>query len=122
VLLIDDEEMILDVSKKMLEQLGYKVIAASGGKMGVQVYEHDPGGIDLVILDMVMPDFGGRESFDALARINPDVKVLLSSGYSLDGQAKEIMQRGCRGFIQKPFTISDLSKKIRDILDKQSSR
>jgi CheY-like chemotaxis protein len=119
VLLIDDEEMILDVSAKMLEQLGYQVIIASGGKMGIQTYEQNKDRIDLVILDMIMPEFGGRESFDTMIRINPSVKVLLSSGYSLDSQAKEIMQKGCKGFIQKPFTMTDLSKKIREILDKQ---
>ena len=119
VLLIDDEEMILDVSAKMLEQLGYQVIIASGGKMGIQTYEQNKDRIDLVILDMIMPEFGGRESFDTMIRINPSVKVLLSSGYSLDNQAKEIMRKGCKGFIQKPFTMTDLSKKIREILDKQ---
>ena len=111
--------MSLDVSSKMLEGLGYRVITASGGKMGVQTYEQNKERIDLVLLDMVMPDFSGKESFHALIRINPSVKVLLSSGYSLDSQAKEIMAGGCRGFIQKPFTMTDLSKKIREILDKQ---
>ena len=117
VLLIDDEEMILDVSAKMLELLGYQVIIASGGKKGIQTYEQNKDRIDLVILDMIMPEFGGRESFDNMIRINPSVRVLLSSGYSLDSQAKEIMQRGCKGFIQKPFTMAELSKKIREILD-----
>jgi CheY-like chemotaxis protein len=119
VLLIDDEEMILDVSAKMLEGLGYQVITASGGRNGLLAYEKDKGRIDLVILDMIMPEFGGRESFDTMIRVNPSVKVLLSSGYSLDSQAKEIMQRGCKGFIQKPFTMTELSKKIREILDKK---
>ena len=119
VLLIDDEEMILDVSAKMLEELGYKVITATGGREGLLAYEQNKDRIDLVILDMIMPEFGGREVFDTMIRINPSVRVLLSSGYSLDSQAKEIMQRGCKGFIQKPFTMTALSKKIREILDKQ---
>jgi len=119
VLLIDDEEMILDVSAKMLEELGYQVISAAGGRKGIHTYEQNKDRVDLVILDMIMPEFGGRESFDTMIRINPSVRVLLSSGYSLDSQAKEIMQRGCKGFIQKPFTMTALSKKIREILDKQ---
>ena len=72
-----------------------------------------------MILDMIMPDFGGKETFDTLRRVNPNVKVLLSSGYSLDGQAKDIMKSGCKGFIQKPFSMAEFSKKIRDILDQQ---
>ncbi len=117
ILLIDDEDMILEVGSRILETLGYQVIPADGGRQGLQVYERDGRGIDLVVLDMIMPGFGGRETFDALMAINPAVKVLLSSGYSLDGQAKDIMQKGCKGFIQKPFTMIDLSKKIREILD-----
>ncbi len=73
--------------------------------------------IDLVMLDMIMPGMGGSEVYDRLTEINPDVKVILSSGYSLDGKAKEIVNRGCNGFIQKPFGINALSSKIREVLD-----
>ncbi len=117
VLFIDDEEMILEVGAKMLEGLGYKVMIAVGGRQGLIIYEQNKDAIDIVILDMIMPEIGGRGAFDAMLQIDPSVKVLLSSGYSLDGQAKEIMQRGCKGFIQKPFTMVELSKKIRGILD-----
>ncbi len=117
ILIIDDEEMILEINSKMLQGLGYKVITAIGGRQGLQIYENEQDRIDLVILDMIMPDFSGKETFDTLRRVNASVKVLLSSGYSLDEQAEEIMQSGCRGFIQKPFTMLELSKKIRGILD-----
>jgi PAS domain S-box-containing protein len=117
VLLIDDEEMILDVGSRMLESLGYQVMPAPGGRQGLLIYEQNMDKIDLVVLDIIMPDFGGKETFDTLRRINPAVRVLLSSGYSLDGQAKEIMQSGCKGFIQKPFSMAELSKKVREILD-----
>ncbi len=120
VLLIDDEEMILDVSARMLEKMGYQVIVASGGEVGVQTYAQNKDSIDLVILDMIMPDLGGRDTFEMLTGINPFVKILLSSGYSLDGQAKELLARGCQGFIQKPFTMKALSEKIREILDEQA--
>lgn len=73
--------------------------------------------IDLVVLDMIMPQMGGGEVFDRLKNINPDVAVLLASGYSIDGQVEDIMARGCRGFIQKPFTIFELSKRLREVLD-----
>jgi two-component system cell cycle sensor histidine kinase/response regulator CckA len=119
ILLIDDEEMILDIGAKMLEGLGYEVITATGGRQGLEIYEKNQDRIDLVILDMIMPDFGGKKTFENLRRIDQSVKVLLSSGYSLDSQAEEIMQSGCKGFIQKPFTMVELSKKIRGILDEQ---
>ena len=73
----------------------------------------------MVILDMIMPEMGGGETYDKLKEINTGIKVLLSSGYSVDGQATEILERGCNGFIQKPFYMTDLSKKIREILDKE---
>ena len=73
----------------------------------------------MVLLDMVMPEMGGGEIYNRLKEINPDIKVLLSSGYSIDGQATEILKRGCDGFIQKPFDMQGLSQRIRKILDKK---
>ena len=72
---------------------------------------------DVIIVDLVMPEMDGGDTFDMLKKINKDVKVILSSGYSIDGKAQEIMSRGCNGFIQKPFSMQDLSSKIRGILD-----
>jgi CheY-like chemotaxis protein len=82
------------------------------------MYEKNKDRINIVILDMVMPDMGGGETYDRLKEINSDVKVLLTSGYSIDGQAQEILDRGCNDFIQKPFNIEQLSQKIKEILDK----
>jgi len=115
VLLADDEEMILDVGSQILETLGYSVMLARGGKETIDIYKDNIDTIDVIILDMIMPDMGGGETFDKLKEINTDVKVLLSSGYSIEGQAKEIMERGCDGFLQKPFRIDELSKKIGEI-------
>jgi len=72
--------------------------------------------IDLVILDMIMPEMGGGKAFDLIKQLQPGQKVLLSSGYSLSGEARQILNRGCNGFIQKPFDIKTLSCKIREIL------
>ena len=119
ILLVDDEELILDVGKPILEKLGYKVMVAKSGQEALDLYRQKPDQIDMVILDMIMPDKGGGETYDRLKEINPHVKVTLSSGYSADGQAKDILSRGCDGFIQKPFTISALSQKIKEILDKK---
>jgi PAS domain S-box-containing protein len=115
VLLIDDEEIIIDVGVELLRFLGYSVIAARSGKEALDIYQEKNHEIDIVILDMIMPQMGGDEVFDRLRKINPKARILLSTGYSLNGQAKKIMERGCSGFIQKPFTIDDLSKKLDEI-------
>jgi two-component system cell cycle sensor histidine kinase/response regulator CckA len=117
ILLVDDEAMVLDVGVKMLKKLGYEVLTAEGGKKAIDLYKVNKDKIDMVILDMIMPDMGGGDTYDRLKEINPEIKVLLSSGYSMDGQAKKIIKRGCNGFIQKPFTMKELSRKIREILD-----
>jgi PAS domain S-box-containing protein len=117
ILIVDDEEIILDVSREMLSRMGYDVIIAEGGKGALEIFKKDKDKIALVILDMIMPDVGGSHVYNVLKEIKPDVKVLLSSGYSLDGQASEIMSRDCDGFIQKPFNMIQLSKMIRKILD-----
>lgn len=117
VLLVDDEEMILEVEKKLLETLGYEVLTAKNGKESVEIYKEKWDHIDLVIMDMVMPSMGGGEAYDRMKEINPNVKVLLSSGYSVDRETKEILARDRGGFIEKPCTIKELSNKIREILD-----
>ncbi|MBW2645876.1 MAG: response regulator, partial [Deltaproteobacteria bacterium] len=117
ILLVDDEDPVLDIGVMMLEKVGYTVLEAKGGREAVEIYKANKDKIDLVILDMIMPDVGGGEAYDRMKEINPDVKVLLSSGYSIEGEATEILDRGCDGFIQKPFNIKELSGKIREFLD-----
>lgn len=117
ILFVEDEEIVADVLDKLLKVLGYNTLIAGNGKEAIDIYEKNKEGIDLVILDIVMPGMGGGEVFDRLKIINPGVKVLLSSGYSLDGQASEILARGCSGFINKPYNLKELSQKIRSILD-----
>ena len=117
VLLVDDEDMIIDVGQEMLKALGHGVFTARSGREAIEVYEANKEKIDIVILDMIMPEMGGGEVFDRMKEINPNIKVLLSTGYSIDGQAKEILARGCLGFMQKPFSLRDLSQKLREILD-----
>jgi two-component system cell cycle sensor histidine kinase/response regulator CckA len=117
ILLVDDEQTVIDVGKELLGKLGHKVLLAAGGREALDVCEANKDRIDLVILDMIMPEMGGSEVYNRIKEISPDIKVLLSSGYSIDGQATEILKRGCDGFIQKPFTMQKLSGKIRRILD-----
>jgi len=116
VLFVDDEEIIIDIGSQILSSLGYQVIMAKSGKEAIEIYQANKNNINMVILDMIMPDIGGGETYDRLKELNPEIKVLLSSGYSIDGQASEIMNRGCNGFIQKPFNVEQLSRKIRNIL------
>ncbi len=117
ILVADDEKVILEVSTEMLTSLGYRVYAAGSGQEAIALFKEKIGEIDLVILDMIMPGISGAETFDRLREIKPSIKVLLSSGYSINGEAKTIMDRGCNGFLQKPFHLEKLSSKIRELLD-----
>ncbi|MBN1931545.1 MAG: response regulator [Desulfobacterales bacterium] len=118
ILLVDDEEMIINVGEQLLTYLGYAVKTAKSGKEAIEIFENNKDDIDLVVLDMIMPGMGGGETYDRLKEINPDIKVLLSSGYSINGQAHEILNRGCDEFIQKPYTMKEISQRIRAVLDK----
>ena len=121
VLLVDDEEAVLDVGRDLLEAMGYRVLSARDGREAIEVYKKNKEKIDIVILDMVMPDMSGGTVYDELKEINSDIKTLLSSGYSIDGHASEILRRGCNGFIQKPFSITELSMKIKEIIEKANT-
>jgi CheY-like chemotaxis protein len=119
VLLVDDEDRVMDVGTKLIEKLGYTVLEARGGRQAVEIYKENKDKIDLVLLDIVMPDMGGGEAYDRMKEINPDVKVLLSSGYDIDRDANELLARGCDAFIQKPFSMKELSQAIRNVLGKE---
>jgi PAS domain S-box-containing protein len=119
ILLVDDEDTIVEVMEKALTLTGYKVLVARGGEQAIQVFQQNRDRIDLVLLDMIMPGMNGGKVFDSLRGLHPGVKVILSSGYSIDGEASQIMARGCNGFIQKPFGIKELSQKIREVMDRK---
>ena len=117
ILLVDDEEEILKVARLMLLKLGYRVLLAAGGQEALEVYRRKQGKLDLVILDMIMPGMSGSDTFDQLRAIDPNVKILLASGYSLNQRASKILARGCDGFLQKPFDLPVLSQKLRRLLE-----
>jgi len=119
ILLIDDEKMILDVGCELLEELGYTVLSALSGRQAIDIFQKNSDKIDLIIMDMIMPGMNGGETFDRLRNINSNIKVLLSSGYSVNGQATKILRRGCDGFIQKPFNLNQLAEKIGKIMGKR---
>ncbi|HPK53300.1 MAG TPA: PAS domain S-box protein [Smithellaceae bacterium] len=117
ILLVDDEISIVEVTSQLLAELGYKVICAYNGSDAAEIYRTRHQEVDVIILDMIMPKMSGSETFDTLKKIDEHVKVILSSGYSINGEAAEIMKKGCLAFIQKPFNIAAISEKIRTVLD-----
>ncbi|MEW6260059.1 MAG: PAS domain S-box protein [Thermodesulfobacteriota bacterium] len=121
ILLVDDEPMVRDVGNQLLKHMGYEVIEAEGGQQAIERYAAERGRIDGVILDMIMPGMPGGAVFDRLKEMDPDVRVILSSGYSIDGEAQAILDRGCRGFLQKPFTIKQLTEALEQLFALPSS-
>jgi PAS domain S-box-containing protein len=117
ILLVDDEEGPIEVEKLMLKELGYSVITAENGMEAVDIYAQNSQAVDLVALDMIMPEMSGKATYEALKKINPAVRVLLVSGYSTNKQTEELFELGCKGFIQKPFDIIELSHKLREVLE-----
>ena len=116
VLLVDDEEVIVEVGSDMLKLLNYSVLTARSGSEALSVFTAHQDRIDLVILDMIIPDMDGTEIFHRLKQLVPNLKVLLASGYSLKGKAAALLESGCSGFIQKPFNLQALSRKIEAIM------
>ncbi len=117
ILLVDDEDIIWDVVIDMLQNMGYSVILAANGRDCVDIYRDNPGQIDLVLLDMVMPEMNGHEAFFQLKAIDDDVKVLLSSGYVEEKDARDVLSAGAAGFLQKPYRMVELARRIRQIID-----
>jgi two-component system cell cycle sensor histidine kinase/response regulator CckA len=118
VLLVDDEDGVRMVAGRILQQLGYQILLAPSGPRALEIYRQERDRIDLVIMDMLMPGMGGAETFQELKVIDPGVRVLLSSGYALDGEAQKVMAAGARGFIQKPYRLAVLSHKVAEVLGK----
>jgi DNA-binding NtrC family response regulator len=98
------------------------VVACKGGQEAVKAIVDRGDEIDLVILDLIMPGMDGGTTFDRIREVLPGMPVLLSSGYAINGQAHDIMCRGCNGFIQKPYNISELSNKVRHVLDDKNGQ
>lgn len=116
VLLIDDDYMIIDIGKKMLEKIGLEVITATDGFKAIEIYEKDYNKINVVILDMIMPEISGIDTYYRLRKINPEIKTLLSSGYRKSKDIDKIINRGNSRFIQKPFNMEQLTSEVGEIL------
>ena len=117
ILLVDDNEAVWDVLIESLQGLGYAVILAENGIDTVEIYRNNPEEFDLVILDMIMPKQGGHSTFFELKSIDPNVNVLLISGYVSEEEVKDLLAKGAKGFLPKPCRIEVLAKELRKIFD-----
>jgi PAS domain S-box-containing protein len=116
ILLIDDEALVRNLGRVILERHGYRVLLAEDGLQAIEIYQREQGRIDLVILDLLMPRLSGRDTFHQLRAINPNVRTLFSSGYSSE-QASLSTEAGIHGFVTKPYYPRDLVESVRAILD-----
>ncbi len=118
IMIVDDEEDIRMMVKDELESIGYKSVIATGGSEAVKLYKAQKDYIDMILLDMIMPELGGKDTFTKLREIEPDAKVLLMSGFDLKGEEMKMLSEGAMGFIQKPFEVDELSQVINQALRK----
>jgi len=117
ILLVDDEELIRDLGQRHLSRAGYTVLTALNGQEALEIYERQRADISLVLLDLIMPEMGGRECLEELLRIDPQVKVLIASGFSVNGPTRDAIEGGARGFVSKPFDMKRLLQTVRKVLD-----
>jgi two-component system, cell cycle sensor histidine kinase and response regulator CckA len=117
ILLVDDEDFILELGQQILQQSGYKALTARTGKEALQIYREQPDAISLVLLDLIMPEMSGKQCISELLKLNPQAKVLISSGYALDGASCEAFDLGARGFVSKPFDVAEFLQQVRKTLD-----
>jgi two-component system, cell cycle sensor histidine kinase and response regulator CckA len=119
VLLVDDEGMIRDLCSRILAKAGYKVIAASNGKEALKAYQQRKDEISLVILDLIMPEMGGKQCLESLLEFDPWVKVIIASGHSPNGETREALSSSARGFVDKPYNIRQVLEVVRSVLDEK---
>jgi two-component system cell cycle sensor histidine kinase/response regulator CckA len=122
LLLVDDEEVIRNTGKRMLERYGYNVLSATDGRDALKLYKKSPEDIDLLILDMVMPKMNGKETLRQIRKINPNVKAILASGYLQENDSDKCLEEGFLGFIPKPFQASHILRVVRRSLDGSPSK
>lgn len=121
ILLVDDESIVREIGEDMLSHIGHKVITAESGPEAVDIFRQQHESIDLIILDVMMPDMTGEQAYDQIKAIDNKVKVLVSSGFSIEDQAQNILAKGAGGFMQKPFSLEELKSKIGKIFEKSNN-
>jgi len=116
ILLVEDEDMVSDVTKRILERSGYTVLTAANGKEALNLYEKETDRISLVIIDLIMPEMGGKQCLEELRKIDSDLKILVTSGYPVDGPTKEAIKSAAADFLGKPYGMKEILRAVRDIL------
>jgi CheY-like chemotaxis protein len=119
VLLVDDEEFVRELGARVLTNHGYTVLQAKNGTEALDLFKKESSRISLVILDLIMPGMGGRECLKGLLKIDPNMKILVASGYSADGSVGEIIRMGAKGFVTKPLRVKDLLREVRRVLEER---
>jgi CheY-like chemotaxis protein len=117
ILLVDDEEFVRDLGKRLLSKAGYTVLTAATGNEALEVYGAERGRISLVILDLIMPEMGGKQCLEGLLKIDPGTRVLIASGYSADAAIKEALAGLVKGFVSKPYDMRQILQLVRAALD-----
>ena len=118
ILVVDDEEMIKDLARDILARYGYTVLTAGGGEEAVEVYRQHKKEISVVILDIVMPDVGGREVFRRIREIDPAAQVIIASGYNQERDANDLLQEGALRFVQKPYRLASLVGTVVEVIER----
>lgn len=116
ILVIEDEESVMGIARQMLQRLGCRVLEATTGKEAINVIESSDGDINAVLLDIGLPDMEGSNVFSIITKVHPEIKVIVCSGYSIDGPVQNILDAGAHGFLQKPFSFNLLSEKLKEVL------
>lgn len=122
ILIVDDHETIWDFLIEALQELGYSVLLAENGLDAVEIYRENPGAVDLVLMDMIMPKCGGHEAFYQIREIDPQAKILLSSGYVSENEVQDLLRQGACGFLSKPHRIATVAQAVRDALDGKATQ
>ncbi len=117
VMLVDDEESVRELGARVLTKRGYTVLQAANGREAINLFNWGHSQISLVILDLIMPEMGGTECLKELLKIDPNVRVLVASGYSADTSVQDTIQMGAKGFVAKPFRVKELLRHVRNALD-----
>ncbi len=119
ILIVDDQETIWDFLIEALQELGYSVLLAENGLDAIEIYRNNPDQVDLVLLDMIMPKMGGHKTFFQLKEIDPNARILLSSGYVSQEEVNDLLEQGAVGFLPKPHRLPTMAKEFRRILDEK---
>lgn len=117
ILLIDDEDPIRELAKEILGNFGYSVFEAADGENALEIYKEKKKHISLIILDLIMPGMGGKKCLDEILEINPSQKVIISTGYSVNGSMQELLKKGAKGYIKKPYEMRPMLAAVREVLD-----